>query len=460
MSLFGNPPSTSKPSLFPSLNTNTNTTNASQPQQASSLFGNLNSSQPQSSAQSGSSLFGSTQPQQQSQGNSLFGQPQQQQNQSSSLFGQPQPQLQQNQGSGLFNQPQSQPQQNQSGGLFGSSQNQSGGGGLFGSTQNQGSGLFGSSQQQQPPQQQQQKPSLFSSFGGASQSQQQPLGGASQSVAPQNQSLRLGSAPIWKPASGAREKSIPEQMQTLFEKWHPDAAACLFKTYFYNNVGQQNVPYFGPGPDEDEQKWEDALSKRPNEDTIPVLCKGFAALGNRLKVQVEAVQMLQQRLHEINSSIEAILQDHDLSVSVRAADARRKHVALSQRCLALATKVQVTRNKGYSMDKPEEDLQKKLTELEKAAFDPLLGGRQEEIWARMVGIRERTRYLQEETEKLKAGAPSSDDNGLDDGVVRKAKKILTDYESQISHLQRELVEIRKDYEDWQSTSSGQRNGAR
>ena len=212
-------------------------------------------------------------------------------------------------------------------------------------------------------------------------------------------------------------------MQVMFEKWHPDSSSCLLQTYFYNNVGAQNVPFFGPGPGEDEQKWEDALSKKPNKDAIPVFCKGFAGLGNRLRVQVEAVQTLQQRLHEINSSLDAILSSHDLEISVRAVDARRRHVALSQRCMQLASKVQVLRNRGYALDKPEEDLQKKLLELERVAFDPSLGGRQEEIWARMVGIRERTRFLQEEMEKTKAGSNNHGDDGFDEAVIRKTKKV-------------------------------------
>jgi nuclear pore complex protein Nup54 len=52
------------------------------------------------------------------------------------------------------------------------------------------------------------------------------------------------------------------------------------------------------------------------------------------------------------------------------------------------------------MDQQEEELKKKLIELEKKTFDPVLGGRQEEIWARMSGVRERARILQEETEKV------------------------------------------------------------
>ena len=117
-----------------------------------------------------------------------------------------------------------------------------------------------------------------------------------------------------------------------------------------------------------------------------------------------------------------MLQNHDLDISVRTVDAKRKHVMLSQRCLQLATKVQILRNRGYVMDRAEEDLKRKLTELERGAFDPQLNGRQEEIWARMVGIRERARFLQEETEK--AGATLADQGEVwDEGTLQKAKSV-------------------------------------
>jgi nuclear pore complex protein Nup54 len=91
---------------------------------------------------------------------------------------------------------------------------------------------------------------------------------------------------------------------------------------------------------------------------------------------------------------------HDLTVATRISEAKRKHIVFTQRTLALATKVQILRNRGYVMDQQEEDLKKKLIELEKQAFDPVLGGRQETIWARMSSVRERARILQAETEKL------------------------------------------------------------
>ena len=131
-----------------------------------------------------------------------------------------------------------------------------------------------------------------------------------------------------------------------------------------------------------------------------MLARGFEQVGERIKQQAAAVTALRTRLHEINNSLSLLKDAHELTVASRITEAKRKHIVFTQRTLALATKVQILRNRGYVMDQPEEDLKKKLIELEKQTFDPVLGGRQEEIWARMSGVRERARILQEETEKL------------------------------------------------------------
>lgn len=259
------------------------------------------------------------------------------------------------------------------------------------------------------------RPSLFSTLNSNQLSQVQQ----GQEVPQQ----RLQGASVWQPGSITKEKTIPEQMQTLLEKWHPDSPNCMFQTYFYNNVGAENVPYYSPGLDEDAQKWEEALSKKPSEDMVPVLCKGFAALGHRVKTQILVCNQLQRRLHEINSCLEAILSDHELAISVKIMEARRRHVVLSQRSLQLARKVQVLRNRGYALDQGEEELKKQLTQLERNTFDPSIGSREEELWARMVGLRERTRFLKEEFEKAGPRVVEGMDNGLDEEVLQKTKKV-------------------------------------
>ena len=212
-------------------------------------------------------------------------------------------------------------------------------------------------------------------------------------------------------------------MEILLRKWSPESRECLMQQYFYNTVRPGEAPFWVPGNDDDEAKWEEALSKKPSENSVPLLIKGFAQLGQRLSTQVTAVQQLQNRLHEMNNSLEAMMQNNELTLSVRAAEAKRKHVGLSQKCLNLAIKVQVLRSRGFALDGAEEELKKKLTVLEKGVFDPGFAGREEEIWARMVALRERTRWLQDESEKLGRQVASGEKGGIDEEILRRTKKV-------------------------------------
>lgn len=162
----------------------------------------------------------------------------------------------------------------------------------------------------------------------------------------------------------------------------------------------EEAPFYGPSANEDHRKWEEALSKKPSEGSIPVLARGFEEIAARIQYQALAVKVLRTRIHEINNSLSLMKDAHELTIASRITEAKRKHIVHTQRTLALATKVQILRNRGYVMDQAEEELKKKLMELEKQTFDPVLGGRQEEIWARMSGVRERAQILQKETEKL------------------------------------------------------------
>jgi nuclear pore complex protein Nup54 len=212
-------------------------------------------------------------------------------------------------------------------------------------------------------------------------------------------------------------------MEVLFHKWDPSSTSCVFQSYFYNEVGEARAPYYAPGQHENEKKWEEALKKKPSPGSIPVLAVGPLQLGKRLEVQAVWVRGLQSRLHELNEVLTKRLQAHDLQYSVRAQEARRKHVVLSRRCMALATKVQVLRNRGYALDGAEEQLRLKLTALEKIAFDPMLSGRQEEIWAKMSVLRDRAQLLKSETEKLSKEAAAAGDGGIDEEQMKKVEKV-------------------------------------
>ncbi|OKL55788.1 hypothetical protein UA08_08872 [Talaromyces atroroseus] len=427
--------------------------------QSGGLFGNTANKAP--------SLFGNTQ--QPSTGGSLFGNTQGKPATGTSLFGSNTNQP--SSGTGLFGSTANQSQQQQIPSLFGSTQTQSKpAGSLFGGqqtqTQPQSTSLFGASTQQKP---------AGSLFGGATQQPQQPgtslfgaTNNAQQQTQPAQQQSLLGGGSLFSNQQQQAQQSQqqPQLGQTLNQSqlgsslWSPGRAitggkfsfyqSSPFRTYLYNFVGEDQAPFYQPGPEDDATKWEEALKSRPGPGYVPVLVKGFWELGKRAQRQKDFLTMMQSRLHEINQCLTDLLSRHDLKISVRIADCRRKHLVLSQRCLSLAAKTQILRNRGYAMDDAEEELKKKLVQLERSIFDPSITGRAEEIWARMLAIREHSRRLAAEIDRSASTKATNGEESLDENVIKTAKKILEDYAAQIQHLQKELVSIRKELDEAQA----------
>ena len=213
-------------------------------------------------------------------------------------------------------------------------------------------------------------------------------------------------------------------MQLVAQKWNPNVAP-NFSTYLYNTVPPEHASFYRPDPSDDEERWEAALERKPCEGAVPVLVRGFFQLGIRMVNQERYLTILQGRLHEVANGLADLLRRHDLEVVARTAACRRTHARLAQRCLALATKAQVLRNRGYVMDADEEALRQKLLELERRVMDPALAGREEDIWARMVALRERGRILEEEFRGAGVTVDSAGDGQIDEEVLKRAKQVFS-----------------------------------
>jgi len=101
------------------------------------------------------------------------------------------------------------------------------------------------------------------------------------------------------------------------------------------------------------------------------------------------------------------------------------------------------------MNGNEEDLKAKLQELERSAFDPGLAARGDEIWARMMGIRERVKVIREEM--VKRGGEGGEE--LDEITIKRSQKILEDYSIQLSHLRKELEGVAEDLTEWEKSQT-------
>lgn len=176
------------------------------------------------------------------------------------------------------------------------------------------------------------------------------------------------------------------------------------------------------------------------------MCAGFTGLSDRLKTQKRAVADLNTRLHQINGALDAILSRHDLQTSVRAAAARRRHTVLQERCIGLAAKVQVLRNRGYALSGDEDHLRLKLKSLEASIQDPALSAKEEELWSRLIVIRGYAERLTQEINR-----PASKDEGhLDEETEMKAKKVCL---AVLPLILLSTVNLTELYRCWRTTRS-------
>ncbi|KAK5737942.1 Nucleoporin nup57 [Elasticomyces elasticus] len=393
------------------------------------IFDNLNTTaQPTAAAPS---LFGSTQPQQQQQQSSLF-----------SNLGQSQGQ-----------QPQQQ-QQQQSSSLFSN---------------------LGSNQQQ--PQQQPQQQSLFSNPNQSSSQQHQPqqqqsLFGASQHQPHHNQLANSLQHP---------QRNIPEEAANLVRKWDPNSQTTLIQTHLYNAVQSSFYPFYARPATVEETAWEEALSKAPASVVgeegevkfVPVLVRGFLDLGKRVEVQALTVRSMLTRLHEMRNSLAAVMEAHQQRLTSQLENSRRRHKELEQRTLRLAVKLQGLRNRGYALSPAEEELRKNLLSLAAKVQDPQFAAREEEVWARLVSLRDRARWLEEEGKRLSStvegqgqaagqggNGTGSAVGGVPEEVLAQTRKILRDYEGQLRHLSREMSEVSSEFKGWEVANGGAGGGVR
>ncbi|RCI12598.1 hypothetical protein L249_0818 [Ophiocordyceps polyrhachis-furcata BCC 54312] len=340
---------------------------------------------------------------------------------------------------------------------------------LFGQSRGLNSGSLFLSTQQQPQQTNSvlgqgglaasQQPSGMG-FGTALQSSQQaqPMPALAQSAAQLSTSL-------WQPgkdtprkmyASPSRrlmltreadQKPILDQIKLVTDKWDPASPNCVFKHYFYNKVDEAHVPFYKPQPYEDPREWEEALQNKPAPSFMPVVCSGYTGVADRLRTQTRAISDFNTRLHQVNAGLDALLQRHELETEVRALAARRRQTAIAGRCLALAARLQVLRNRGYALSSDEDDLKNRLQNLEREVQDPAMGAREEELWSRLIVLRGYSDRLKMDVDQ----SAGSDGEPLDSETCAKAKRILEDFEKQIGHLKKELESLGVDVEEWEKS---------
>ncbi|SCV06038.1 LANO_0H20736g1_1 [Lachancea nothofagi CBS 11611] len=479
--LFGNKPSGG---LTFGQNSNQQQQSAAQnPSQSGSLFGNSNQ---QSSGAGSGGLFGSNNQQSSGTGSgSLFGNSNQQSSGagSSGLFGNNNQQQTNSTSGGLFGSNNQQQTNNTSGGLFGNKPSVGTTGGLLGNSSNNNTnttatgGLFGNNTQTQQQgfnsgpqfgtqaQQQPQGNSLFGNTGTVSSTQ--PSFGWSQPSNNQNanqqqnqsqlqqqqqqQQMQIQQQQMQQVQQSNYPQQIQEQIVKCKESWNPQFSRSKLRTFFYNKVNETEAMLYNKPPGVSQEDWDEALLHKPSPSVIPVQAFGFDDLNQRNILQRDNVAQARLILNQILEKLTQLSQKHDLDTASRILKAQSRNVQIQQRIIKLGSYLAILKSKGLPLSVGEEKMWSEFEKLLKRSNDPAGLGKNNELWARLSVLKERSKTISDQldstlvaiSEKNGFDAQSNtssrhDDKRVDEEVENRVNKIA----EILSNQQRGLCYLR------------------
>lgn len=372
--------------LFGANNNNNNTnTFGNNNATGGGLFGNNTQTNTAPTLGTSGGLFGAAKPQS-TIGGGLFGNNNQQQPNTGTLGG--------STTGGLFGNKPAQPQTTLGGGLFGNNQQQQ-------QQQQPASAGFGLKSTQpsfawsQPGQQQQQpQPQQSSLFGAPAQQQQQQF----------PNSHLMGSLNLQTPSSLTLQQqqsaNYPQQIQDQIvkckESWDPSSSKSKLRTFVYNKVDKQQALLYNKPNNIMPDEWDKALKNKPNDSVIPVELLGFEALNQRNQIQIENVAQSRTILKQLLEKNTQLQQRHELEIASRILKVTNKNVEIETRLLKLGSQLAILKNRGLPLNITEEKMWNQYKELLKRSEDPAGLGKTNELWARLVVLKERARNISDQ----------------------------------------------------------------
>ncbi|SCU80092.1 LADA_0B05006g1_1 [Lachancea dasiensis] len=476
-SLFGNKPPSSSSTFSNSLNSG-----AGQGQATGGLFGQGNNQQQN---QTSNGLFGQSNTASNGSGGVFgskptgglsFGQSSnqaqqpasQKPSQSGSLFGNSGQQMpsssQQPAGSsgtgGLFGNSGQQQTNNTPGGLFGNKPAVGTSGGLFGTgsqpqtQQNPTTGsLFGTQpQQQQQQQQQQQGGSLFGSArainstqpsfgwsqpGANQQTNQQPNQSQFQlQQQQQQQQIQQQQQQMQLQQQSNYPQQIQEQITKCKESWNPQSSRSKLRTFFHNKVNETEAMLYNKPPEVSQEEWDEALLQKPSPNVIPVQAFGFDDLNQRNILQRENVAQARMILSQTLEKLTQLSQKHDLETASRILKAQSRNVKIQQRIIKLGSSLAILKSKGLPLSVGEENMWSKYEKLLKRSNDPAGLGKNNELWARLSVLKERSKTISDQLDStlVVISENSGSDKNLKNSGKHSDRRIDEEAENRVNKI--------------------------
>ena len=357
---------------------------------------------------------------------------------------------------GLFGSGQSNITGTTTGGLFGSKPAAPATGALFGTTTNQpagglGGGLFGAQQSQQT----QASSSLFNSSTVTSTQpsfawSQQPQ--TSQPMFQQQMQQQIQQQQLLQQQQQYQHSNYPQQIQEQVikckESWDPNSNKTKLKSFVYNKVNETEAMLYNKPPNVSQEEWDVAVEKKPSSDVIPVEVLGYDGLNQRNQLQRENVAQARVIFNQLLEKSTQLQQKHELDTSARILKAQSRNSEIEKRILKLGSQLAILKSRGLPLNVTEEKMWNRFQTLLKRSENPAGLGKTNELWARLVVLKERAKNISDQLDSTlvvineNGSHTKNDESRADEEVedsIDKIAEILSNQQRGIIYLNEVLV---------------------
>jgi len=170
--------------------------------------------------------------------------------------------------------------------------------------------------------------------------------------------------------------SSPQHLQQTIiqfgEMFHPQSYHCAYRFFFYNKVPPEDVPkWMGKPTNCPDELWIQACRMNPDQKyMVPAQVTSFDQLEGRIKEQRDMLNQQKQVLSHIKNFIANARKTHELEVSVKIQEYKKRSMDLFQWLLKIMVKLEVVRAKGFNIFPEEEALFSRLDNIQRELNKP------------------------------------------------------------------------------------------
>lgn len=184
--------------------------------------------------------------------------------------------------------------------------------------------------------------------------------------------------------TSSQSSVLLDQLSRIQEAYHHEKVSCRFNTFFYNTAVKENgIPdiqyaqsvvhavmkqhqaYLDP-----KKVWDAYLKSKNPAKLVPVPCRSFTELGQRIEAQQDRCKKITESLHMYEDKVNVLNSDHKVKNLATIEKIKDKHQILSARVLTLQKQVEVLMQRGIGLSNTDNQIKQKLDKMQEEFYKP------------------------------------------------------------------------------------------